>query len=157
MLTNIMSKCKYIKQKINKEIWCKYHNKKISKELCSRCSIENRYNKESSVLEQKSSVKSGKNKTISKLERYRFSILTNDLTKCIICGKKKEHLHEVYSGRNRSNSMKYGCVLPLCSNCHLEIHNNSVLSNHYKVLAQQAFIKVYPYLDFVEIFKRNYL
>lgn len=124
-------------------------NNKITFKECSKCEYKE-YN-----AVKKQTVK--KNKTIAKLERDRFSILTNDLTTCIICGNKKEHLHEVYPGRNRSNSMKYGCVLPLCSNCHLEIHNNSVLSNHYKVLAQQAFIKVYPYLDFVEIFKRNYL
>jgi len=141
--------CKNLKQKIDRSLYCKMLNRKISFRECSGCEFKE-YNEGKKI-----SVK--KNKTIAKLERDRFSILTNDLTKCIICGKKKEHLHEVYSGRNRSNSMKYGCVLPLCSNCHLEIHNNSVLSNHYKVLAQQAFIKVYPYLDFVEIFKRNYL
>lgn len=144
-----MSKCRYIKQKIDRTLYCKMLNNKITFKECSKCEYKE-YN-----AVKKQTVK--KNKTIAKLERDRFSILTNDLTTCIICGNKKEHLHEVYPGRNRSNSMKYGCVLPLCSNCHLEIHNNSVLSNHYKVLAQQAFIKVYPYLDFVEIFKRNYL
>lgn len=126
-------------------------NIKITFKECSGCEY-----KEYNAI-KKQPVK--KSKAIAKLERDRFSILTNDLTKCIIpeCGNKKDHLHEVFPGRNRSNSMKYGCVIPLCEKHHREIHTNSVLSNHYKVLAQQAFIKVYPYLNFIEIFKRNYL
>ena len=79
------------------------------------------------------------------------------ISRCIVCGNKKDHLHEVFPGRNRSNSMKYGCVIPLCEKHHREIHTNSVLSNHYKLLAQQRFIEEYPYLNFVEIFKKNYL
>ena len=141
--------CKNLKQKIDRSLYCKMLNRKISFRECSWCEFKE-YNEGKKI-----SVK--KNKTIAKLERDRFSILTNDLTKCIVCENKKEHLHEVYPGRNRSNSMKYGCVLPLCSNCHLEIHNNSKLSDYYKALTQQRFIEVYPYLDFIEIFKRNYL
>lgn len=141
--------CKNLKQKIDRSLYCKMLNRKISFRECSGCEFKE-YNEGKKI-----SVK--KNKTIAKLERDRFSILTNDLTKCIVCENKKEHLHEVYPGRNRSNSMKYGCVLPLCSNCHLEIHNNSKLSDYYKALTQQRFIEVYPYLDFIEIFKRNYL
>lgn len=145
----IMSKCKYIKQKIDRTLYCKILNRKITFKECSGCEHKE-YN-----FTKKQPVKN--NKTIAKLERNRFSILTNDLTKCIVCGTKKEHLHEVFSGRNRINSMKYGCVIPLCSNCHQEMHKNIELSNYYKVLSQQKFIELYPHLDFIEIFKKNYL
>lgn len=143
--------CVYLKQKIDRTIYCKKQNKSIAFRECSGCEF-----KELKNIKQPS-INVKKNKNIAKLERDRFSILTNDLTKCIICGNKKEHLHEVFPGRNRSNSMKYGCVVPLCEEHHREIHLNSVLSNHYKILAQQRFIEIYPYLSFIEIFKKNYL
>lgn len=142
--------CIYLKQKINKTIYCKKQDKTIIFKECSGCKF-----KEYSDV-QKSSIRKSKNKDITKLERNRFSILTNDLTKCIVCGKKKEHLHEVYPGRNRTNSMKYGCVIPLCNECHKEIHKNGELTKYYKVLTQQRFNEVYPYLSFIEIFKKNY-
>lgn len=146
-----MIKCIYLKQKIDRTIYCKKQNKSITFRECSSCEF-----KEFKRIKQ-SSINVKKNKNIAKLERDRFSILTNDLTKCIICGNKKEHLHEVFPGRNRSNSMKYGCVIPLCANHHREIHNNTELATYYKVLAQQRFMEIYTCLNFVEIFKRNYL
>lgn len=141
--------CKNLKQKIDRTLYCKILNKKITFKECFGCEF-----KEFNEIKK---ISTKKNKTITKLERDRFSILTNDLTRCIVCGNKKDHLHEVFPGRNRSNSMKYGCVIPLCEKHHREIHTNSVLSNHYKLLAQQRFIEEYPYLNFVEIFKKNYL
>lgn len=63
----------------------------------------------------------------------------------------------MFPGRNRSNSMKYGCVIPLCSKHHREMHENTGLATYYKVLAQQRFMEIYTCLNFVEIFKRNYL
>lgn len=143
--------CVYLKQKIDRTMYCKKQNKSITFKECSSCE----YKEFKGIKHPSINVK--KNKNIAKLERNRFSILTNDLTKCIICGNKKEHLHEVFPGRNRSNSMKYGCVIPLCSNHHREIHNDTELATYYKILAQQRFNEVYPYLNFVDVFKRNYL
>lgn len=143
--------CVYLKQRLDRTIYCKKQDKTITFKDCSGCEY-----KEYRIV-QKQNVINKKNKTIFKLERNRFSILTNDLTKCIICGNKKEHLHEVFPGRNRSNSMKYGCVIPLCSNHHREIHDNIELATYYKILAQQRFNEVFQYLSFIEIFKKNYL
>lgn len=151
--------CIYLKQKLDRTIYCKKKNKTITIRECSGCEFREYKNSTETLHKnmQCSAVKSKKNKTISKLERNRFSILTNDLTKCIICGNKKEHLHEVFPGRNRSNSMKYGCVIPLCAEHHREIHDNVELATYYKVLAQRKFNEEYPYLSFIEIFKKNYL
>lgn len=52
-----------------------------------------------------------------------------NLDKNFLCGHKKDNPHEVYEGHNRINSMKYGCVMPLCFNHHREIHKNSELAN----------------------------
>lgn len=97
-----------------------------------------------------------KSSKISKLEKERFSIITSDLDHCIICGKPKDNLHEVYFGKNRQASIKYGCVIPLCYKCHLRIHKDSVLSIIWKVRCQEMFEKVYPNLDFISIFGRSY-
>ena len=94
---------------------------------------------------------------IKTLENKRYSIITNDLTKCIICGRQKQNLHEVYFGNNRKNSMIYGCVIPLCINCHNQIHSNHQLDLYWKQKGQEAFILTYPDKDFLSIFYKNYL
>lgn len=99
-----------------------------------------------------------KNKTykLAKLERNRISILTDDLTHCYICGKTKQHIHEVFFGRNRQNSMKYGCCIPICLYCHQMIHNNIELDSKIKKEMQIRFGEIYDE-DFISIFKKNYL
>lgn len=55
-----------------------------------------------------------KSKKLTKLEKNRFSILTDNLEKCYFCKNKKMELHEVFRGRNRQKSMKWGLVIPIC-------------------------------------------
>ena len=93
---------------------------------------------------------------IKTLENKRFSILTNDLSYCYLCGKPKNHLHEVFFGKNRINSMKWGCVVPLCAYCHLKVHSNIELDLKLKKLCQKRFIEVYDD-DFLSIFRKNYI
>lgn len=97
---------------------------------------------------------------ITRLERNRFSILTTDLDHCYVCGAIKNSIHEIYYGRNRINSMKYGCCIPLCLNHHTGrngVHHNIDLDNELKVKCQKKFEEVYPDLDFITIFYKNYL
>ncbi len=52
-----------------------------------------------------------KNRTTkqSKLDKSRTeSLFTDNLNVCYLCGLKRNHLHEVFYGRNRVNSIKYG-------------------------------------------------
>ena len=102
------------------------------------------------------SIKKKSNK-LAKLERNRTSLFTADLEHCIICGKAKEQLHEVFYGRNRLNSIRYNIVIPICLKCHLEMHKNKALQNEYHKKGQVLFNETYPDLDFIEIFGRNYL
>ena len=97
-----------------------------------------------------------KSSKILKLEKNRKSILTNNLDVCIFCGMPKDHLHEVYFGKNMQLSMDYGCVVPLCFNHHHLVHNNHTLDNKLKQKMQESFEKTYPTLDFIAIFGRNY-
>ena len=94
---------------------------------------------------------------IKELEKNRFSILTNDLTKCYICGKSKDHLHEIFFGKNRVNSMKWGCVAPLCYQCHSLIHRKPEVDIMLKKECQQKFEQVYPNEDFLNIFHKYYI
>lgn len=92
----------------------------------------------------------------TKAETKRYSIFTSDLDSCIICGKKRDNLHEVFFGRNRQQSMIYGLVIPLCANCHLEVHKNKQLQDVWHIKGQELFGKTYPELNFVSIFGKNY-
>ena len=92
---------------------------------------------------------------IAKLEKERYSILTDDLEHCIICKKPKDNLHEVYFGKNRQLSMEYGCVIPLCYMHHIMIHDRHSLDLIYKIKMQEAFEKTYD-IDFIKVFGKNY-
>lgn len=97
-----------------------------------------------------------KSSKLAKLERNRFSILTDNLDYCIMCGKPKQDLNEIYPGRNRQNSMKYGCVMPMCRNCHTKYTNDRNLQLYWMKLCQKKFNEIYEE-DFLSIFRRNYL
>ena len=86
-----------------------------------------------------------------------MSIFTDNLEHCIICGNKKDNLHEVFFGRNRQLSIKFGLVIPLCIKCHREMHRNIELQEVWHEKGQVAFEETYPRLSFVEIFRCNYL
>ena len=148
-----MSNCLHLKQKVNKKLYCKKLKSDIMISECSNCKY-----KEYSIKSNSTKLKSRTNKQ-AKLERNRFSILTNDLEHCILCGAKKDHLHEVCFGRNRTNSIKYGLVIPLCSLHHTEMHKNKEWQDYWHVIAQKEFMEYYHKSvdEFIEIFKINYL
>ena len=100
-----------------------------------------------------------KSQKIKKLEKDRYSILASDLDVCFVCGRCRDHLHEVFFGNNRINSMKYGCVVPLCERCHSFVHSHRGLDLELKKKAQRAFLDVYgcDVDSFIEIFRINYL
>lgn len=107
---------------------------------------------------QKLQKKQIKSKKIAKLERNRYSVFTTDLKHCYLCGKKKEELHEIYAGRNRLNSMKYGFVLPLCCTCHKQNQNNLQFNNLWHKEGQIYWeLNIGTRNEFIAIFRRNYL
>ena len=72
----------------------------------------------------------------------------------------KSSIHEIYFGKNRVNSMKYGCCVPLCLNHHTGrdgVHNCPTLDNLLKEKCQLQFQKEYPDIDFIDIFHKNYI
>lgn len=108
------------------------------------------------LINKRSPIKKRSNR-LAKAEKERFSIITQDLDNCIICGKKRHHLHEIFFGTGkRQLSMKYGLVIPLCYKCHDIIHKEAVLQDIWHIKGQEAFEKEYPDLDFLKIFGKNY-
>ena len=67
------------------------------------------------------------------------------------------HLHEIFFDKNRVNSIKYKSVIAVCFECHSKIHNDIKLQKEVFIKGQTKFNEFYPDLDFIEIFKRNWL
>ena len=152
-------KCINLKQKLSKKLYCKKQNKEITFKDCNNCKFKEYEIKYKPMVHKNNKNRTIKNKTkkLAKLEKNRKSIFTTDLTHCIICGRKKEHLHEVYSGSFRLRSIKNDMVIPLCFEHHREIHNNIKLSLYYKQLCQKLYEKNHSREEFIKIFGRNYL
>lgn len=164
-----MTYCIYLKQKLNHKFECKRNKKEICLKDCSNCPYKE-YKKCTITVKkstykwknpQKSPVYCAKMKQrsskLAKLERNRFSLFTDDLKHCIICGKKKDNIHEIFCGRNRQNSMKYGLCLPICESCHSKYQNDFLFNKKWHKKGQAMFNRTYPNLKFEDIFKKNYL
>ena len=142
--------CKYYRtrtKKYKKYGYCIKYKKEVSL-FCKECN----------TIEYKEikTIKKRTNKQ-AQAEKNRKSLFTNDLEYCIICGKKKNNLHEVFFGRNRQRSIQFGLVIPLCIECHREMHRNKELQRIWHKKGYVMFEKTYPGLSFIEIFRGNYL
>lgn len=134
---------KYRTKKSRRFLYCNLLKKEITFDNCKNCAnkeykkIYCTTNRKNCVFQEKKSPKTyKKNSKITKLERNRKSVFTDDLTKCILCNRPKEELHEIFAGRNRLNSMRYNFVLPLCYNCHSINQNNSQFNEFWHRKAQ---------------------
>lgn len=144
--------CKYLKQKLNRTLYCKKLKSDIKISKCSNCKY-----KEYLIRSNSTKLKNRTSKQ-AKLERNRFSVFNDNINKCYFCsGTINLTWHEIYRGRNRSNSMKYGLCLRMCLDCHKKYQDNEEFNDYWHKKGQQAFITNYPELDFMGIFKINYL
>ena len=87
------------------------------------------------------------------LERNRYSIITEDLYHCIECSEKASDINEIFMGRNRLNSIKYGLCIPLCRRCHTKYHNDRNMQLKYMQVALEYFLIDHTIKDFQETFK----
>ncbi len=168
-----MNYCKHLKKKKNKP-YCNMLKKEVTSNQCRECihkeykirinknAQKNKKNVQNSKINgqfaQKVQKMQSKSKKMAKLERNRFSVFTTDLEHCYLCGRKKEELHEIYAGRNRINSMKYGFVLPLCHECHSQNQNNSLFNEFWHKGGQIYWeFNIGSRNEFLAIFRKNYL
>lgn len=155
--------CINLKKRKNKP-YCKIKNREITFSICNEC--DNKEYKKS-TSNKKSPIASGqqilakmhkKSKKLTKLEKNRKSVFTEDLEHCYLCGKKKNDLHEIFSGRNRINSIKFNLVLPLCRKCHSLNQNNPFFNDYWHRQAEEYFIcNIGSKEEFIKIFRKNYL
>lgn len=150
-----MNNCIYLKQKLNHKFECKRSKEEICLKDCSNCPYKE-YKECTKNQKYCAKIKKRSSK-LAKLERNRFSLFTDNMSKCYFCPNKKDHIHEIFCGRNRQNSMKYGLCLPICESCHSKYQNNFLFNKEWHKKGQAMFNKTYPDLKFKDIFKRNYL
>ncbi len=97
-------------------------------------------------------------------EKYKGSIITNDLSKCLVCGSQRNiQIHHIFHGANRNNSTKFGLVVPLCMYHHTgstgAVHGKDghKLDLEIKKLGQKAFEWTHTRDEFIATFGKNYL
>ena len=143
-------KCKHLKIRSKKYKYfnyCSVLKKEIQYSNCKNC--EYKEYKNYKPLRKKSSKQ-------TKLERTRFSLFTDNLSECYFCDNPKNDMHEIFSGRNRTASMKYGLCLPLCRSCHIKYQNDPLFNEIWHIRGQIKFEEVYPDLEFIKLFGKNY-
>lgn len=162
--------CIYLKQKLNRKLECKKDKNKIIPTDCANCAFKKikctvyskrcankHFSNVEKVISNKHQMKNKSNK-LAKLERNRTSLFTDNKDKCMFCSSTYQLTwHEIYSGRNRQNSMKYKLCLRMCKRCHEEKQNDKNFNDFWRKKGQTMFNETYPNLDFEKIFKRNYL
>ena len=88
------------------------------------------------------------------------SIITKVMNRCYLCHSYKNiEIHHIYSGCYRKKSTRYGLVVPLCHECHQGtngVHFNRQKMDYLRVIGQLKFEEVYPDLDFLKVFGRDY-
>lgn len=108
---------------------------------------------------QKSTKMKNKSNKLASLERNRYSVFSDDTERCYLCGSTyKLTWHEIYAGRNRPNSMKFGFCLRLCLNCHSEEQESSYFNDYWHKQGQLYWEEnIGSREEFIKVFKRNYL
>ena len=150
---DMMNKCKYItirSKNYEKYFYCRLNKKIINYTTeCIKC-VKNEPRKNKGINKKTS-------KQI-KLEKSRYSILTDDLEHCYICrfqGKKvlRDDLHEVYEGANRKRSILNGLVVPLCR----KHHQNEEILSELKVATQQKYEGNHTRDEFIKLIGKSYI
>lgn len=176
-----MNYCKYLRKRKSKP-YCYIIRKEISFSTCQECdnreykksdyrwkspnltglSNNSQMRKHSQTLakkQQKPAKMQNKSNKLASLERNRYSVFSNDTERCYLCGSTyKLTWHEIYSGKNRQNSMKNGLCLRLCLNCHSKGQENSQFNDYWHKQGQLYWEEnIGPREEFIKAFRRNYL
>ena len=96
-----------------------------------------KYSQTLAKKQQKPEKMQNKSNKLASLERNRYSVFSNDTERCYLCGSTyKLTWHEIYSGKNRQNSMKNGLCLRLCLNCHSKEQEDSQFNDYWRKQGQ---------------------
>lgn len=168
--------CINLKKRNNKP-YCKLINKEIQLSTCRECnnkeykkstfdkkspatSGQTRKNTQSLTKKQQKKIKmQNKSNKLANLEKNRYSVFSNDTERCYLCGSTyKLTWHEIYAGKNRQNSMRYGLCLRLCLNCHSKEQGDSQFNDYWHKQGQLYWEEnIDSREEFIKVFRRNYL
>ena len=171
--------CIYLKKRKGQP-FCKLLNKEINFPNFSECrncdnkeyktkkadnsfyKSNNNQIKRSLVYKKKKPVKiktiKNKSNKLAKAERNRYSVFTTS-DRCFVCGGKYNLTwNEIFRGRNRINSMKYGFCLRMCLECHRRLQEDTDFNDFWHKKAQLYFEEnIGSRNEFMTIFRKNYL
>lgn len=118
-----------------------------------------KYSQTLAKKQQKPEKMQNKSNKLASLERNRYSVFSNDTERCYLCGNTyKLTWHEIYSGKNRQNSMKNGLCLRLCLNCHSKEQEDSQFNDYWRKQGQLYWEEnTGSREEFIKVFRRNYL
>ena len=98
-----------------------------------------------------------KTRKLLKLEKNRYSILTNDLEHCFLCNQASVDIHEIFGGSNRRISMEDGFCVPLCRHHHRLATDFIPLQRMLKMACQKKCEETMSREEFIKRVGRNYL
>ncbi len=144
-------RCKHFtirSKKYERYYFCRYDKKVITIDECKNCL--NR------ILIKNKPMKKRSDK-LSKIERARYSIFTDDMSRCWKCKKTKKQIkidpHEVYGGSNRLRSIKNGFVVPLCRDC----HGREEVIAEIRIQCEEIYERDHSIDDFIRIIGKRYI
>lgn len=101
-----------------------------------------------------------------KRKKHRPSIMRTTKGICYLCEKNNDfsqkytEYHHIFGGSNRDRSEEYGLTVYLCKEHHTDgkaaVHRNKACMDFLRKEGQERFERVYPELDFMSIFGKNY-
>ncbi len=145
-IDEMFNKCEHLRIRSKngkKYLYCTLQKKVLEKGDCYGC--DDRKYKTQKPLKKQSTTQRRK-------DLKRFSLFTDDMKTCIECGKPRKDKHECIGGCNRSNSIRYGLVVPLCRECHIDKN----VKRKWTLKAQDEFVELFGYDNFIKIFKMDY-
>jgi len=77
--------------------------------------------------------------------------------RCIICGEPYAQTHEIFQGKNRQISIRYGFQVKLCNEHHLKVHSDINLSTSLKINAQEIYEIDHRREEWMALIGRNYI
>ena len=148
--------CKYLKKKINGEIWCTYNKEKVSKKLCANCSINNKYISAKKLQSSADNIADKKYTTFNKNKKHKLTIATSitkevklivwerDNHECIFCHKKVPWTcaNSHYVKRSQNGLGIEQNIMTNCNRCH-ELYEESKYREQMKIYARNYFISKY--------------
>ena len=89
---------------------------------------------------------------LKRLESKRTSVLTDDLDHCIVCKQHCDDINEIFLGRNRISSIKYGLCIPMCRKCHNRYHIDRQIQLYWMNIGIKKFLEEHS----IEEFRQNF-